>query len=528
MRFPRAMLLVLILPFLPAAVFPAAPLEQQSESDLYTIVIEPRAGDIPIAERHAWTIEIRDGKGAPVEPTQLAFYGGMPGHGHGLPSAPRVTQRLEPGVYLVEGVVFNMYGEWDLVVGVVGPAGPDKAQFRLSLAPAAVDEEPAEDWSSRERAMMRSLTLPKQRKTPEDTSNRLLGRPQAISLGQALFFDSGLSLNGDLSCASCHDPRLHFTDGKKKSVGSRELKRNSPTLLGAAHGDWFYWDGRRDSVWSQALSPIETPGEMDNNRMRVVRYVLGSKAYRERFEELAGGTLPDLEQLPVSAGPYGSADDKVKWSRLTESQRRQVNAAFATVGKIIASYVATLEPGRSRFDAYVESLDDDSGPGDLFSEGEERGLRLFLSPEKTQCLRCHNGPYLTNFGFNNIGTGIPSAGQLPDFGRLVGLRAALVDEFNCLGPYSDADAEECEHHRFAAQNHADNGAFKVPTLRNVAGTGPYMHDGRFETLIEVLEFYRDPPAKEVSNHELPPLNLTDDELRDLAAFLGTLTSMEAD
>ena len=528
MRSLVGILLGLVLLLVSAGPLPAAALAKQTDAGLYRVVIGPRSGDIPIAERHAWTIEIRDGDGAPIEPTQLAFYGGMPGHGHGLPSAPRVTQRLEPGVYLVEGVVFNMYGEWELVVGVVGPAGPDKALFELSLAPTVVDEEPDEKWSPREVAMMRSLTLPEQRKAPEDPSNRLLGRPKAISLGQALFFDPGLSLNGDLSCASCHDPRLHFTDGKKKSFGSRELKRNSPTLLGSAHGDWFYWDGRRDSVWSQALSPIETPGEMDNNRTRVVRYVLTSEAYRDRFVELAGGAVPDLEQLPDSAGPYGSAEDKVRWNRLTESQRRQVNGAFATVGKIIASYVSTLEPERSRFDAYVASLADESESDTLLSEQEERGLRLFLSPEKTQCLRCHNGAYFTNFGFNNIGTGLPAEGQLPDFGRLVGLRAALVDEFNCLGPYSDADGEECEHHRFAAQNHADNGAFKVPTLRNVAETGPYMHDGRFDTLIEVLQFYRDPPTKEMSNHELPPLDLSDSELQDLAAFLRTLTSMETD
>lgn len=495
---------------------------KSTDRGLYEIRIEPLDADIPIARRHAWTVTIRDRDGDAVQPTKLAFYGGMRGHGHGLPSAPRITRELEPGIYLVDGVLFNMHGEWEIVVGVVGSAGPDKVTFELDIRPEQKLRVDSSEWTSQQVAMLMSLTPASAKERATDSSNNFDGNSIAVALGQALFFDTGLSLSGDISCATCHDPRRRFTDGQKRSFGSKELRRNSPTLLGSSHADWFYWDGRRDSLWAQALTPIETPGEMDNNRLAIVRYVTTQDAYAKLFASLVEN-MPDLDELPPSAGPYGSAQVRKAWSSLQEQQRQSINSAFASVGKIIASYVASLEPAPSRFDRYVASVVSGEAEAPVLRSSEMRGLRLLLDPDKTQCLRCHNGPYFTNFGFHNIGTGIGEAGQPPDFGRMIGLRAALIDEFNCVGRYSDAEPDECEHHHFAAQNDADNGAFKVPSLRNVAETGPYMHDGRFETLIDVLGHYREPPPKEISNHELPPLELSDDELLDLANFLSTLT-----
>ena len=495
---------------------------KNTENGLYTIRILPQMADIPIAERHAWTVTIRNQQGHAVQPSQLAFYGGMRGHGHGLPSTPKVTRELEPGTYLVEGVLFNMHGDWEIVVGVVGPPGPDKVTFELDIRSEQILSIDDSDWTPQQLAVLMSLSMSNAVARAADSSNRFDGNSRANALGQALFFDAGLSLEGNISCASCHDPRLRFTDGKMRSEGSMEMRRNSPTLLGASRADWFYWDGRRDSLWAQALTPIETPGEMDNNRLAVVRYVMTHDAYAKPFANLVED-LPDLDDLPAFAGPYGSDEVRSAWNSLEVQQRQSINSAFAGVGKIIASYVGTLEPAPSRFDRYVASMVSGEAEKSLLSPNEMRGLMLFLDPEKTQCLRCHNGPYFTNFGFNNIGTGIGEEGQPPDFGRMIGLRAALLDEFNCVGRYGDAEPDDCGHHRFAAQNHADNGAFKVPSLRNVDETGPYMHDGRFGTLIDVLEYYREPPPKEISNHELPPLELSDDELLDLASFLSSLT-----
>jgi cytochrome c peroxidase len=138
-------------------------------------------------------------------------------------------------------------------------------------------------------------------------------------------------------------------------------------------------------------------------------------------------------------------------------------------------------------------------------------------------MRCHNGPYFSSFGFHNIGSGVNPESGSRDFGRLFGLKSARVDEFNCIGRYSDLDADACRELIYATEGHADDGAFKVPGLRDVALTAPYFHDGRFETLKESLEFYRSPPDQLVSGNELLPLDLSDDELQDIAAFLGSLT-----
>ena len=494
-----------------------------TENGIYTVTIRPGDSQIPVGKRHPWTVSIRDRDGAPIRPSQLAFYGGMPAHGHGLPSAPRVTRELSLGTYLVEGVLFNMHGEWQIVIGVVGSAGVDKAVFDLSIEPAVNESARQSDWSPSELALMRSLALLETASPVDDPSNRFSLNPDAIALGEKLFSDPGLSRGGDISCATCHEAQLHFTDGKRLSEGSKQLKRNSPTLLAVAHSDWLYWDGRRDSVWAQAVTPIETIGEMDNDRLAVVRYVMTHDTHSDDFARLVN-ELPKLDELPKRAGPFGSAEVRNAWSGLTETQRLSISSAFASIGKVIASYVATLEPAPSRFDLYVKAVAGGEANAEVLTATERRGLRLFLDSARTHCLRCHNGPYFSNFGFHNIGTSIGGESELPDFGRMIGIRAAMLDEFNCVGKFSDAAANGCDHHRYAAQGHADNGAFKVPTLRNVAETGPYMHDGRFDTLMAVLEFYRDPPPQATTNHELPSLELTDDELADLAAFLDALTS----
>ncbi|MEM7678023.1 MAG: hypothetical protein AAF449_18680, partial [Myxococcota bacterium] len=138
------------------------------------------------------------------------------------------------------------------------------------------------------------------------------------------------------------------------------------------------------------------------------------------------------------------------------------------------------------------------------------------------CLRCHNGPRLTNGGFHNIGTGTLQ-GEGLDFGRIFGIRSLLMDEFNCRGPYSDASPDACRGLRFLNQRddvHLE-GAFKVPSLRLVSRTAPYFHDGRFETLEAVVRFYNSPKMV-ADGVELEPLGLTDTEVAALVAFLEVL------
>ena len=148
------------------------------------------------------------------------------------------------------------------------------------------------------------------------------------------------------------------------------------------------------------------------------------------------------------------------------------------------------------------------------------------SAMRHKCLRCHNGPLFTNFGFHNIGLIEGKRGVTDyDFGRVQGVKEALADPFRCMGPYSDAKPEEdCIEERFVLKKAKELvAAFKVPTLRNIAETAPYMHDGRFKTLRAVLEHYREAPAFRIGFQQLLPLDLAPGQLDQIEAFLGSLT-----
>jgi cytochrome c peroxidase len=180
-------------------------------------------------------------------------------------------------------------------------------------------------------------------------------------------------------------------------------------------------------------------------------------------------------------------------------------------------------PGPSRFDQYVAALlkGDAAGMRATLTPHEVAGLRLFVG--KAQCINCHNGPLFTNNDLHN--TGVQVAPGLPaDTGRAAGVRKVLVDEFNCLSPYSDAAPEECGELRFAkTDDHALERQFKPPSLRNVTERAPYMHAGQFQTLRKVLEHYNHAPAAPGGHSELKPLKLSEQELAQLEAFLRSLS-----
>ncbi len=491
-----------------------------TQNRLYRVEIEARTEPI-VGKLHEWTVSVSDAQGNPVIPQRLAFYGGMPAHGHGMSSEPQVTRQLSPGQFLVEGVSFNMHGRWEIVVGVSAAAGSDKARFDLRIGPLQTDQpaEPGSGLTQAEIELTQSLALSALRPAA-DPSNRLHNNANAAALGKRLFFDPGLSRDGQIACVSCHQPDLAFTDGNKQSVGSQQTRRNAQTLIGIAGADWFYWDGRRDSLWAQNLTPLETQGEMDSTRVGVLRHLISNSEYAEQLAGL-DIAMPTLADLPAQAGPYGTSEDKLSWQRLSAARQEQINRAFASVGKVLASYVATLLPEAARFDQLADALAaDDPGPSPL-NKSETRGLKLFLDAGKTHCLRCHNGPMFSNFGFHNIGTGSASPAA-QDLGWAVGRTASNYDPFNCRGRYSDAAADECQQLRYTGSDEHSVGAFKVPTLRALTRTGPYMHDGRFSTLTEVIDYYRDVGGDPMVP-ELPTLTISDAERDDLVAFLKTLS-----
>ncbi|MGI9591600.1 MAG: cytochrome c peroxidase [Myxococcota bacterium] len=503
----------------------------------YRIEFRPAIAKPAVGEMHDWVLRIERTDGAPAQPTTIAFDGGMPAHGHGFATAPRVTRELGDAEYLVEGVRFHMPGDWELRAVVTDATGRDGAALAalaglLALAAACgpspeprapnTQAEPAEptttEWSTSELALLRSLSVDALPPAPRQPSNRFADAPGAADLGHHLFFDPGLSRDGSISCASCHEPARLFTDGRVTSRGLAETSRNAPTLVGAAHSPWQFWDGRRDSLWAQALAPLEAAAEMGSTRVAVVRYVAGEPSLAKRYADVFGSapTPSDLARWPERAGPFGAPDERAAWQRMPARDRHAVDRAFANVGKAIAAYERQLRPGRSRFDRYVASLGTGGGEAELTDE-EIRGLRLFVDAGRSLCLRCHNGPLLTNQTFHDVATG-----GAADFGRFVGIQAVLIDPFNCLGAHSDARPAECRELRFLDRTHVGGevGKFKTPTLRGLSRTGPYMHDGRFATLSEVVEHYRRPPPAPGS--ELTPLEIDEAGSRALVAFLSSL------
>lgn len=393
-------------------------------------------------------------------------------------------------------------------------------------SPAPVEASTVGGWTERELALLESLAIQALPPAPAQPSNRVAEDPLAAELGHRLFFDPGLSRNGQVSCATCHAPDRLFTDGRTTSRGIADLARNAPTLVGAAHSPWMFWDGRRDSLWAQALAPLEAAAEMGSTRLAVVRYVASQPTLAALYTRVFG-VLPEQagsEKLVHSAGPFGDRDERAAWQRMSAQDRLDIDRAFADVGKALAAYERLLEPGESRFDRYVAALrrGETGDPAMSLDEEEIRGLRLFIDVGRTLCLRCHNGPLFTNQSFHQVGTGQGLA-SVPDFGRFLGLQAVLIDPFNCVGAYSDARPDQCRELRFLDKRHVGGelGKFKTPTLRGLARTGPYLHDGRFDSLGAVLDHYRAPPGA-VDALEITPVELTEDESRALIAFLNGL------
>jgi len=380
-------------------------------------------------------------------------------------------------------------------------------------------------WTPEERNIISSLWLEKLPPLPPDRSNAYADNEAAARLGHKFFFDTRLSINGEVSCATCHQPELMFTDGLPRSQGIGETPRASMTIPGVAYSDWFFWDGRSDSLWSQALKPTEDALEHGGNRSQFVHLIAEDDDYRQAYEEIFG-PLPDLSdqyRFPRMAGPVEDIETRAAWDAMSSEDQVTINRIFANMGKSIAAYEQRIMPGPSRFDRYAEVVitENQAAMVDTLTESEANGLRLFIG--KAKCIDCHNGPLFTNHAFHN--TGVPPAPDLPpDLGRIEGVARAKEDPFNCLGNYSDADPRDCVHLRFAKTEGEDIvAAFKTPTLRNVEKVAPYMHAGQFASLAEVVNHYNSAPASVHGTSELTPLHLTSSELKDLEAFLGSLS-----
>jgi cytochrome c peroxidase len=285
---------------------------------------------------------------------------------------------------------------------------------------------------------------------------------EKIALGRKLFYDTKLSKNNALSCASCHNPKLGFTDGRQlsKGVGGMIGIRNAPTLLNAAYSPLQFWDGRSFSLEAQAAFPIADPTEMNQTHEVSVSKIRNDPAYKTEFIKAFGPGTITLEEIEKS----------------------------------LASFERTLLSGNSPFDQYQFG-----GDKKALTPAAIRGLAIFTDPKRANCATCHtiNEKYalFIDGKFHNTGVGVDGEGQFTDLGR-----------------YNETKLE------------SDKGAFKTPTLRNVALSAPYMHDGSLKTLKDVVDFYvGGGNSNPYLDKEIKAINLSGQDRADLVEFLRSLT-----
>ena len=362
----------------------------------------------------------------------------------------------------------------------------------LTLVVAAAPS--GDQWTEEDLALLRSMSLRELGPAPPDPTNRVADDPRAAEFGRKLFFDTRLSANGQVSCATCHVPEREFQDGTPLGQGVGMTNRRTMPIAGMAHSPFLFWDGRKDSLWAQALGPLESAVEHGGSREQYAQVIAAH--YRGDYETIFGAA-PAL------------------------STRNEATSVFVNIGKAIAAFERTIHYASSRFDRYVDGLQDSGrAPQGVLSADEVAGLRLFIG--KANCANCHNGPLLTNNEFHN--TGVPARPGLPaDTGRLAGADAVLRDEFNCRSRWSDSPSKCAELEFLVTGDHVLERAFKVPSLRNVAERAPFMHAGQFTTLSQVVDHYSRAPKAPTGHSELEPLRLSAQERRQIEAFLRSLS-----
>ncbi|MFO1325402.1 MAG: cytochrome c peroxidase [Burkholderiales bacterium] len=330
-----------------------------------------------------------------------------------------------------------------------------------------------------------------------DPSNRVSGKPAAIALGERLFSDASLSRTGTITCATCHPPSRAFADGRPRAHGIGDVDRNAPSLANVGGQRWYGWDGANDSLWAQSLRPIVDAREMGGDFARVASRLRSDPELRTMFVAAFGGAPPaDDEALAVDAA------------------------------KALAAYQETLVTGRTPFDDFRDAL----ARGDKAAMARypilaQRGLAIFAG--SGNCTMCHGGPRLSNGEFHDVGIAFFVEPGRVDPGRHAGIGKLQASRYNLLGPYNDDPTRgTATGTRYVALDHRNFGEFKVPSLRNVARTAPYMHNGSLATLRDVVRHYSNLDEDRLhadGERILKPLGLDKYDVDALVAFLESLS-----
>lgn len=278
-----------------------------------------------------------------------------------------------------------------------------------------------------------------------------ISTPERVELGKFLFFDPRLSGSNFISCATCHNPALGWSDGQPTAIGHGmgTLDRSTPTILNTAYQRFQFWDGRMRTLEAQALGPIEAGGEMS-----------------QPLEEL----IPELKAIPG-------------YVKMFEAAYPGEGVSKSAIGKAIAVFERTIVSTDSGFDRWLKGVDG------AMSKEAMKGFEIFKG--KANCVACHDGFNFSDNGFHNIGLK-----DMEDPGRYA------IKPIKVL-----------------------KGAFKTPTLRDIALTAPYMHNGAYNTLEEVVNHYNAGGFKNAGtlSPNMKPLKLSKKEKKAVVAFLKSLT-----
>lgn len=335
-------------------------------------------------------------------------------------------------------------------------------------------------------------------KRRNDASNRVSGKRSAAELGRLLFFEPRFSANGKIACSSCHDPKLGWTDGKARAGGLERLDRNTQSLFNASGNRWFGWDGRNDSLWAHSIGPMLDKREMGATPEKIASVLRNDRNLRQRYQDVFDVSPDDRDPLDL----------------------------VVDVAKSMAAFQETVVTGRTSFDVFRDALArQDFETAQDYPVSARRGAALFVGRGK--CNLCHIGARFTSDEFEDAGVPYFTGPGRVDRGRFEGINKLRASPFNQLGRYNDAPGQASGWATArVAQTHRTFGQFKVPSLRQLTRTAPYMHNGSLRTLRDVVDHYSNINPDRIHSDAAPilaPLNLSEQEREDLVAFLRSLS-----
>jgi len=391
---------------------------------------------------------------------------------------------------------------------------------------------------------------------PADPTNAYADNPAAAALGQMLYYDKSMAGpitvvpndlgaagdTGKVSCASCHvepwgsDTRSYPNNF---SLGTSWTTRNSPPIVNVGFYDWYYWDGRSDSLWQQALLAGENALQQASDRLRIAHVVY--KKYKTEYEAIFSAAYGPLDArldpangaaFPPSGKPKASpASPDGAWEALAPADQDIITRVFVNWGKAIAAYERKMVSRNSAWDRFV------AGQPTAISQAAVRGYKLFVG--KGYCVNCHSGPLFSDSKLHNIG--VPQKGPVADRGRYDTIVKAIANKFRGDGKWSDdpdagakkiATQPDYVPQDGGAPPDSDLGMFRTKHLRQIEHTAPYMHNGGYANLKEVMDLYNagggDSGVGTLDKAFQGHVPMSEADENDVIEFMKTLTGDPAD